>query len=804
MAESRFTPVAVAPSSSPAHVQVPATLFDAGGEGADPLKALLGTLRRNALLIALVAAVTVGTAAYKLAQQLPVYRATALIRLVDTRQSMTGNLGGIIPTTPGGGQRADPVLSQLEVLKGRLVMGQVVDRVGLRVLVEPATAAAEIHELVEVRAPDAAAKQLRMRFEAAGYTADLGGTAVRGEYGQPLERAGVRLNVHSRPSVPEVVLNLIPREKAIDYLIAGLEARPKAGTDAVEIVYAANDPQFARGVVNTALQEFQEFSTGTEQQQASRRRVFLENRLRSADSLFNETQFALTAFRSRERVYGSSEQFAGQQEALTGLKVRREELAADRGIYRSLLADLARRDGRRDQALRTLLASGLAADPAVAQLSAQLRQYQSALDSLTTGATGVTAAHPDVERLNGQIVATEGRLIDAVRSHVAALDARIAALDAMQTRDATALERLPATEAQEVRLVQRVDGIRKLTDQLREELQRAQITEAVEAGQVQVVYPAPLPSDPVGASRSVKLGIALVFGLLLGGGGAVLRDRMNTVINGRSELERLLQVPGLATIPPIHVAQGRFRALRRLQRSPSANRNGAAKHAVELVTVTRAQSLVAEAYRTLRTNLIFSRPTQMLQRVVVTSSAPGEGKTTTAANLAAAFAQHGLRVLLVDCDLRKGRLHAMFGVPREPGLTHLVLGYSTPEQAIRATPVEGLFVLTSGTLPPNPSELLGSPQMRETLARLDGQFDVVILDTPPLTAAADAAILGTGADGVLFVVRAGQTERGAARQSIQQLVKLGARVLGAVINDPDDVVARYEENYSTEYYGSEA
>lgn len=223
-----------------------------------------------------------------------------------------------------------------------------------------------------------------------------------------------------------------------------------------------------------------------------------------------------------------------------------------------------------------------------------------------------------------------------------------------------------------------------------------------------------------------------------------------------------------------------------------------------LVAAAHTHSTGAEAYRTLRTNLIFSQAVQSLKTIVVTSASPGEGKTTTAANLAVTFAQQGMRVLLVDCDLRRARLHKMFNVPREPGLTELILDHEVPTEVIRGTPVENLSVLTSGTLPPNPSELLGGPRMERVLEVLREQFDMIVLDSPPLLAASDASVLGTKTDGVLLVVRAGQTERGAAQQAVQQLAVVGARVVGAVLNDPDAKVPQYGGYYNYEYYGEES
>jgi capsular exopolysaccharide synthesis family protein len=214
-----------------------------------------------------------------------------------------------------------------------------------------------------------------------------------------------------------------------------------------------------------------------------------------------------------------------------------------------------------------------------------------------------------------------------------------------------------------------------------------------------------------------------------------------------------------------------------------------------LITASNLGSSSAEAYRTLRTNLLFSQVTRRLKSIVITSTSPGDGKTTISTNLSVTFAQQGLRVLLIDCDLRRPRVHQVFGMPRSPGLTELVMEYNTVEEAIVPTPVNGLFMLPAGGLPPNPAELLGGLRMRGLLEALAKDFDLVVLDSPPVLAASDSAILGAMADGVLMVVRAGQTDRDAARAALKQLATVGARVVGAVLNDPDASVPQYAEFY---------
>lgn len=218
--------------------------------------------------------------------------------------------------------------------------------------------------------------------------------------------------------------------------------------------------------------------------------------------------------------------------------------------------------------------------------------------------------------------------------------------------------------------------------------------------------------------------------------------------------------------------------------------NGAAAHS-SLITLRDPNSAVAEAYRTLRTNILFSSLDRPLHTLLITSTSPDEGKSTTLANLAVTMAQAEQRVLLVDCDLRRPSLHAIFGLPNERGLTSALLEQPDGPLPVQETGVAGLRLLTSGPLPPRPADLLGSRRMGALIERLRSEADIVLFDTPPVVAVTDAAVLAPRVDGVLLVLQAGQTRRDRARQARQMLEKVKANIIGVVLNG-----ARLEHGYS--------
>lgn len=204
----------------------------------------------------------------------------------------------------------------------------------------------------------------------------------------------------------------------------------------------------------------------------------------------------------------------------------------------------------------------------------------------------------------------------------------------------------------------------------------------------------------------------------------------------------------------------------------------------ELITITESRSPISEAYRTLRTNLDFAGLDRTLKTLVITSAGVSEGKSTTLANLAVVSAQAGRRVILVDADLRRPSLHQIFGLSNEAGLTTMMMDDAAlASPPLSKTEVNGLSVLTSGPLPPNPAEVMGSRRMEEIIATLAERADQVLFDTPPVVAVTDAAVLATKVDGVVLVVSAGHTRRDHARTAVQRLQQINARLVGAVLTN---------------------
>jgi len=448
----------------------------------------------------------------------------------------------------------------------------------------------------------------------------------------------------------------------------------------------------------------------------------------------------------------------------------------------------------------------LAADAVVSRISQQVLVYRTRLDSLTTGPLPAAPTNPDVLGLKALIRSTQEELVRAVRAHLTSIGAQSQALAALRSRTGASFQRLPATEAEGGRLERLVEDLRSTGDRIRQDYKNARMAEAISAGDARVIDWAPLPYKAAGIPPWAKLGLGLLLGLLLGCGAAGLAESGNSLLMRPEELERALNVRDLGVIPPL-LETSASRPLRRLpiplfisaSRRPEAASRGE-QATWEVVADSAPLSSAAEAFRLLYSGLLFGWG-EGQRTILVTSAAPQEGKTVIAANLAVTFAREGVRVLLVDCDLRRPRLHRVFGVAPAPGLIELLkadratLADSPGGPLRRPTKIAGLWLLPCGALPRRTSEVLQPQQLRRLLDDLSGHFDVIILDTPPVLVSADAALLAPLADGAILVVRAGQTNRSSAERACQYLIAAGAHFLGAVLNDPAGELARYGKYY---------
>ena len=337
---------------------------------------------------------------------------------------------------------------------------------------------------------------------------------------------------------------------------------------------------------------------------------------------------------------------------------------------------------------------------------------------------------------------------------------------------------------------------------LKDLLQGAKENDVVLAGKpnnISIVDHALTPDNPVGPNRARTIVAAFFLSIGLGLGLALFFEYLDDTVHSTQEVERVLHLPALAVIPAIGGAIRRplIPAMTALQKQ---NGNGAENG--ELLIKADARSPLAEAYRHLRTSVLLSTAGRAPKSLLVTSSLPGEGKTTTAVNTAISLAQTGASVVIIDADMRRPRLQNIFHMETEEGLSSILSSETSEDEMLAMVQTDeesGLNILSSGPIPPNPAELLGSDQMRRLMATLQTRYTHVVVDSPPISSFTDGVLISTMVDGVLLVVHGGKSSRHIVRRSKQLLNDVGAKVLGVVLNNVN--LQSHDYYYYQTYYG---
>ena len=336
-------------------------------------------------------------------------------------------------------------------------------------------------------------------------------------------------------------------------------------------------------------------------------------------------------------------------------------------------------------------------------------------------------------------------------------------------------------------LQREADSNRQVYESLLKSTKETGISGERRSTNVRVVDRAQLPGGPISPNVRGDMTFAFVAGLVLAIGLAFGFEYLDNRIKTPQELKATLPVPFLGMVPSL--AHDKRAGLNPLLS------NGVPQN-------------FSEAFKTVRTNVLFSSADEGMRSLVITSAGPGEGKSLVASNLAIAMAQAGQRVLLIDADMRRPRVHEIFGGDQEPGLSNVLSGNAKTSEAVHKSTVTGLWLMNAGHIPPNPAELLASRRYTELIASLRTHFDWVLLDTPPVMVVTDSSIVANQASGVVFVVGADNTSRQAARSAIEQLDAASAHVVGSVLNKVDLVrnpyyySAYYRKDYARYYVAS--
>lgn len=754
----------------------------AGGAPAQPPRgpALWGALRRHFPLVLGAAVLAAAGAAVADRFVDPVYESSASVRV----QPKDAHLPGVyVPTVTG-----IEVSNELDLLRSRTLAEEVVDLLGLRVRVR-APRAARPELLADVRASRGADTGTytfeRERGAFAVYTGRPARRVATARPGVPVQLAGATLVLApTAASVPRLELRVDGFDAAVGALAEALTVeRADRESQVIKIRYQSPDPALARDVPNAAVTGFLAMRRRGQQLETSSTADALRAQVRTVGAELARSDSALREFRERQQVVNPGVEGTTEIARLAQLRTERVQLGSERDALAALLRALDERSRTADAG--ELPYRQLVGFPTLMRNDA-FWLYVRALTAVEEQRAALlvrrTPEDPDVLALTDRARTLEGQLRSTVTTYLDGLARQTAALDAELARTEGQLARLPGQEAEYARLERGPKVLGEMLTTLQTRLKEAEVAESVADPTVQRLDAAPLPLSPSRPRPARDVALAACAGLLVGLAAAFAREQLDRTVHTRDDVRHWAGLPVLGVIP--HAPPGtagvpgrdRYTPARALLSGPAARR---AREAGGL--------LLSEAFARLHaTTIAVWRPGGELLTVVVTSPLSGEGKTMTAGNLARAVARAGSRTLLIDADLRRGTVHARFGVPRAPGLAEVLAGEATLEGVTHLVSVgDGavLAVVPAGGATDPTRRLVTAPRARAVFAAAAARFGSVIVDAPPINVTADAAVLASEADGVLLVARAGQTSLDALSHAAQQLGQTRATPLGVVVND---------------------
>jgi capsular exopolysaccharide synthesis family protein len=580
-------------------------------------------------------------------------------------------------------------------------------------------------------------------------------------------------------SGPSIASETMIQSGIIDRFLAGLTVTPIRTSRLVNVKFRSTDPQFAAEAANAHARAFIEQNLEYKFLSSKEASDWLGARLAEQRKLVDESEQALQRYREQNDAISLD---AGQDivvQKLGDLNAAVTRAKTDRiekeGLFQQIQSIQAKQ-----ASLDTFPA--ILANSFIQQQKVELAGLQR---QLAEASEKFGEKHPEIVKLRSTIQVAQAKFDGEVAKVVQSIRNQYLAAVRQETSLAEALNQ-QKTEALAMNrkgieysvLEREAASNRQIFESLMQRTKETGISGELRTNNIRIVDPAETPRGASNIVTRSNILIALLGSAGLGIGLAFLFEYLDNRIKDPGEIQRYLRIPFLGLVPALF-----------------------AKAAKNPLISAGAPPDFAESFRALRTNLLFSSADQGHGRsIVVTSAAPGEGKTVVATNLSIALAQAGTRVLLVDADLRKPRVHTTFEQSQQPGLSNVLVGEAKAADAVRKTRVAGLWVMTAGICPPNPAELLASTRFRELTASLVQHFDWIIIDTPPVMAVTDASVVAHGATGVVFVVGSQSTDRHAARRAVDQLRSARATVIGGVLNRVD---LKHHPYYYAQYYRRE-
>ncbi|NLP10172.1 polysaccharide biosynthesis tyrosine autokinase [bacterium] len=640
-----------------------------------------------------------------------------------------------------------------------------------------------------------------------------------------------------------------------------LKAAPMAESDVIQIKVRSNNAFSAAAIANTVTSVLAERNLRIRREEVSGVRSFIEEQREKYRERLEDAEALLRRFKETNRVTSLDKEVAEVLHRVTQIDALYQETKANREKTEERLRSLTEKISAQKRDLAPSIAD--VSTPFVNQLKSDLMKLQSQyinqqLQGVPENNSKMVQMRQDMQRLRTNLaeearkIAEQEQVVDPLSAISRLYEERVQLeleLETLRTYERSlnnavgqyegTLNGLPGKEYELARLTRERDLANSIYIMLSQRNEEARISEAEKIGNMRIIDRAEPPKAPVKPRKVLNLAIGLLLGLTMGLGLAFFMESLDTTIKTPEQVESLIGLNLLGAIP-------------RIRRSEViAPPNGEKMGDHRLITLLQPTSPVSEAYRTLRTNIKFAEAGEKISVVLLTSSGPREGKSTTSVNLAVTTAQLGLRTLVIDADLRKPMVHRFFGFTHTPGLADILDNsryagrhrFPSPKssesegggdpfrkrellsqasvrashavnamaaldlaatESIRATGIAGLDVLTSGQISTNPSELLGSDAMKDLLSLLRERYDFIVLDTPPVIAVTDAAVLAANMDAVVLVIESGRNDKDIILKAKGLLERVGINITGAILNNVHEKNLYGDYDYYYTYYSSDA
>jgi succinoglycan biosynthesis transport protein ExoP len=593
-------------------------------------------------------------------------------------------------------------------------------------------------------------------------------------------------------------------EQAAQILVGRVTVVPVKNSRLAKLSYQDADPVRAQRIATAMAETFVAMNLSDAQQSTGTAVDWLNSQLDKLKEGLDSSEIALHEYKLDKKILSTDidaqsnilrEEMQQLSSALTATRIKREELAARHGELGKVKAD--------DPS--ELPATELLQSAVLQRLRESYIMSLRERDALL--ASGKGANHPDVRAADGSVATTKSALLAEIRNIQGSVardltvvrrqEAGLSGL--LQTAKDSAFD-LNLLAIEYNRLNRTKENSEKLYSVVLERTKEGDLARMLQVNNIRVAEAPTLPRAPIRPRVPVNVLLGFVAGLVLGIGAAFGREMLDRSVKTQADLEGLgLMFLGL--IPAISrdgVKKSKYYGYGRRRRKQE--KEDAIELNADLIVHQAPLSGPAEAARAIRTNLRFMAPDEPFRILLVSSASPSEGKTTVASNLAIAMAQAGQKTLLLDADLRKPRIHRIFGKSNDAGLTVALLDRSILTDELVATDVPNLSVLPAGPIPPNPAELLQSEKFAGLLAELRERYDRIVIDSPPVGPVTDAAVLTTQVDGTVLVVRAFRTHRDVVANAKRTLQAVGGRVVGAVLNAVNLERSEYRGYYQYAYY----